>query len=200
MRESEKQMSRDASKPPPFLVRMTRVAHEDTSGIHLRLQLAIALAALAPRNRASTLRARLLRRSGFHIGAGSTMGQNLRINGPRDLYDKLVIGKGCTIEVGCTLDLTDSIHIDDFVSIGHQAMILTSSHELGPGEHRAGPLTHAPVVVGKGTRIGARAIILPGVTIGSSAIVEPGAVVNKDVQSNTRVAGSPAKIVAVKSS
>lgn len=195
MTESQSQAPHNAGAPPSLVSTAKRIAREDTSGIHVRLQLALAVAAFAPRKRSGAWRAGLMRRAGFKIGADSAIGQNLRINGARNLYGNLVIGEGCTLEVGCTLDLTDSIHIGDFVSIGSQAMVLTSSHELGPSERRCGPLTHAPVVVGRGARIGARAIILPGVRIGSSAIVEPAAVVNKDVAPDTRVAGSPAKVV-----
>ena len=81
------------------------------------------------------------------------------------------------------------------MTIGHQAMILTSSHEIGPKEHRAGPTVQAPVMIHDGVWIGPRSIVLPGITIGEGAIVAPGALVNKDVPAHTRVAGAPAKVV-----
>ena len=195
MTESTWTAPEDLSKRASLYHRMKRTVREDTSGFHLRLHLAALLASLAPRGQATSWRATVLRRAGFTIGDGTTIGETPRINGARHLYRNLVIGRGCTVEVGCTFDLTDTIRIGDSVTICHQAMILTSSHELGPSRRRAGPLTCAPVDVGDGAEIGARAIISPGVTIGSGAIVEPGSVVNKDVPPNTRVAGSPAKVV-----
>ena len=77
---------------------------------------------------------------------------------------------------------------------------MTSTHELGPREHRAGPIVKTPVVIEAGALLGARAIILPGVTIGAGAVVNPGAVVNKDVTPHTRVGGAPAVQIEVLSS
>ena len=74
-------------------------------------------------------------------------------------------------------------------------MILTSTHELGPPTHRAGPVTRAPVVVKAGAWVGPRAIVLPGVTIGEGAVVMAGALVNKDVPPNARVSGTPARVI-----
>jgi len=74
-------------------------------------------------------------------------------------------------------------------------MILTSTHDLGPSQHRAGPVTRAPVTIKAGAWLGPRSIVLPGVTVGEGAIVMPGALVNKDVPPNTRVAGTPARAV-----
>jgi maltose O-acetyltransferase len=53
----------------------------------------------------------------------------------------------------------------------------------------------APVRIGSGVYIGARAVILPGVTIGDRAIVGAGSVVRKDVAAGTIVAGNPAQVV-----
>jgi maltose O-acetyltransferase len=193
--ESTSHLPDESSKLITLRRRVMRLAHEDILGFHLRLHIAELLSAFAPRGQAMKWRTTILRRAGFKIGTDTLIGQIPRINGARNLYGNLVIGNDCTIEVGCTLDLTDKIRIADRVTIGHQAMILTSSHELGPGGHRAGALTCAPVDVGDGAQIGARVIILPGVTIGSGVIVDPGSVVNRSVPSNSRVAGSPAKVV-----
>lgn len=50
-----------------------------------------------------------------------------------------------------------------------------------------------PVKIGSKCFIGARSIILKGVSIGDGAIIGAGAVVTKDVDSNTMVAGNPAR-------
>lgn len=51
----------------------------------------------------------------------------------------------------------------------------------------------APIRVGNNVFIGSQAVILPGVTIGDNAIVAAMALVNRDVPSDTVVAGVPAK-------
>lgn len=53
----------------------------------------------------------------------------------------------------------------------------------------------APVVIGDGVWIGARATILKGVTIGDGAVVAAGAVVTRDVPAHSLVAGVPARVV-----
>ncbi len=64
----------------------------------------------------------------------------------------------------------------------------TDQHEL-PGEG----LVVAPVTIGDGVWIGARAIVLKGVTVGDGAIIAAGAVVTRDVPAGATVASVPAK-------
>ena len=51
------------------------------------------------------------------------------------------------------------------------------------------------IVVGEGTFVGARSIIMPGVKIGSHCVVGAGSIVTKDVPDNTVVCGVPARAV-----
>jgi maltose O-acetyltransferase len=180
---------------PSVATKVRQIIREDTAGLHLRLQLANLAARLLPKDMASHLRADLLNKAGFQIGAGTIIRGRPHINGSRALYGNLVVGRGCQIDVGCTLDLEERITLGDRVTIGHEAMLLTSSHEIGPKEHRAGAVVRAPITVGDGAWLGPRCVILPGITIGAGAIVTPGSLVNKDVPPNTRVAGIPAKQV-----
>jgi maltose O-acetyltransferase len=174
---------------------VARVIREDTAGLHVRLLAVNMLARLLPTTVASSLRAGLLALAGFQLGRGTLVRGQPRINGTHGLYGNLKVGADCLIDVGCTFDLEERVTIGDRVTIGHQAMILTSSHEIGPREQRAGDLVRAPVVIEDGAWLGPRCIVLPGVTIGAGAIVQAGSLVNKDVPANTRVGGTPAKVV-----
>ncbi|MHA7820220.1 MAG: acyltransferase [Erythrobacter sp.] len=49
--------------------------------------------------------------------------------------------------------------------------------------------------IGDNCFIGAHSVILPGVRIGDNCIVAAGSIVNKDVPSNSIVAGNPAKVI-----
>lgn len=184
-----------APAPAGPLAKLRQLLCEETAGLHLRLHLAVALARLLPRGYAGERRAAILRRVGFGIGPGTAIRGMPRVNGGPALYANLIVGAGCLLHVDCTLDLEEQIVIGDRVTVGHQAMILTSSHEIGPKEHRAGEVMRAPVTVGDGAWLGPRSIILPGVKVGAGAVVAPGALVNKDVPPHTRVAGAPAKVV-----
>jgi maltose O-acetyltransferase len=143
----------------------------------------------------SRVRVYILRLAGFQIGSGCVMWGTPTITGGRDLYRKLTIGQGCWLNVECFFDLGAPISIGDRVAIGHQVMILTTSHEIGPYGQRAAALEARPVCIGTGAWLGARCTILPGVTIGAGAIIAAGAVVSRDVPANTMVAGIPARVI-----
>jgi maltose O-acetyltransferase len=169
-------------------------------GLHPRLHALTLAASLLPRRNASRARARLFALAGFRIGEGTCLNSSPRLSGSTELFSKLVIGKDCRVDEDCAFDLEESVTIGDRVAIGPGVIILTSTHELGPREHRAGPIVKTPVVIEDGALLGARSIILPGVTVGAGAVINPGAVVNKDVAPHTRVGGAPAVLIEVLSS
>lgn len=166
-------------------------------GVHPRLHALTLAASLLPRRNSGAARARLFRLAGFRIGDGTELNSTPRISGSAGLFARLSIGRDCIIDEDCVFDLEESITIGNRVAIGPGAMILTSTHELGPREHRAGPIVKKPVVIGDGALLGARSIILPGVTVGVGAVINPGSVVNKDVADNVRVSGAPAVQIEV---
>jgi maltose O-acetyltransferase len=183
-----------ASRPISWQ-KLVEVVRAELQGVHPRLHALHALEALLPRRNAGAARARLYARSGFRIGEGSELAGRPRITGPGHLFSNLTLGRDCFVGVDCVFDLEESITVGDSVTLSPGTMVLTSTHELGPKERRAGPVTRAPVTIGDGAWLGARAIVLPGLKVGAGAIVEAGAVVSRDVEPHTRVAGSPAAVV-----
>lgn len=161
-------------------------------GIHPRVHLFSVLSGLLPLRAAGDVRAALLAQVGFKVGEGTRINGPLKMTGPRGLVPRLSIGRDCTFEPDCMLDLSEMLTIGDRVTLEPGVMILTSTHELDVPKHRAGDVTTSPVTIGDGAWIRARAVILPGVKVGAGAVVEVGAVVNKDVEPNTRVGGVPA--------
>ncbi len=161
-------------------------------GIHPRLHAYNIATKLLPRNTGGQLRAQLLRGLGFQVGEGTQIKGPLQISGPRGIVPRLQIGRECTLESDCMLELSETVKIGDRVTLEPGVMVLTSTHELDFPQHRAGKILTNPVSIGDGAWIRARAIVLPGVKVGAGAIVEVGAVVNKDVEPHTRVGGSPA--------
>jgi maltose O-acetyltransferase len=184
----------DVTPPTSLLAKVQRALVSEFGELRPRLSTLSLLSRLLPPQVGNHVRANLLRQMGFAVGEGTIVEGTPHIVGGGPGYaTHLVIGRDCFIEVGCHFDTGDRITLGDRVTLGHQVLILTTSHELGPRQHRAGPLTFGPVTIRDGAWIGPRSIILPGVTIGEGAIVSPGALVNKDVEPNTRVAGIPAK-------
>jgi maltose O-acetyltransferase len=178
--------------------KIVHIIHEEFEQLHPQLLLMTCLLSLLPIYVGARLRMRILRLAGFQIGHGTVIWGTPNISGNRNLYQHLVIGQNCSINIDCFLDLGAKITIGDNVSIGHQVMLLTTSHKMGPAQRRAGELTKLPITVEEGAWIGARSTILPGVTIGAGSVISAGAVVNKDVPPNTAAAGSPARVVVPK--
>lgn len=178
-----------------FAAKIRKVLEEDTRGLHPRFLLYQVLTRALPAGKFGRVRARILRDVGFTVGTGSKLLGTLRLTGIGDLTQKLSIGNDCMLGVEVSLDLEERITLGNRVTLGHQVMVLTSTHELGPKEHRAGPVTRSPVVVEDGAWVMPRSILLPGVRVGEGAIVNAGALVTKDVPAHTRVGGSPAKVL-----
>lgn len=179
------------------LRRVRAVLAEDFEQAHVKLELARLVAAVAKglgsRN-AATLRLALLRRLGFRVGDDTVFADVPDLQSTvASMHQRLEIGRGCDIGRQVTFDLGEHVQIGDGVTIGHEVLLLTTSHELGPRTHRAGAVVRAPIRIGNGAWIGSRTVILPGITVGAGAVVAPGSLLTKDVPDDARVAGVPAK-------
>lgn len=185
----------EAPSPPRTMVARLRDALEFEFGqLRPRLVLVTLLAQPLPRGAFGTLRAQLLRLLGCEVGPGvRVLGLPSLTGGDATLGPNLSIGAGCVLEWGCVLELGEKLTIGDNVRLGREVLLLTTSHDLGPKEHRAGPLVRKPVTIGRGAIIGARAVVLPGVTIGEGAQLLAGSVLNKDMPPGSRWGGIPAK-------
>ncbi len=159
--------------------------------VDYRLVLADSLVRVLPFGGFIRLRTTLYRLGGVQIGAGTALVGPLRLWGRSPLR----IGANTSITTPCAICLDGPVTIGDDVLIGHDVVIATGSHPIGPHRERGGPLSGKPVVIEDGVWIGAGVLILPGVTIGAGAVVAGGAVVTRDVAPDTLVAGVPAKPV-----
>lgn len=136
------------------------------------------IARLLPESRGYGLKVALLR------WAGAKIGRNVRIysstlivgNGALEIGDDVHIGALGYIHPVAPAGITIGSHVD----IGPRVTILNGSHEIDlSGDHIGGKGATAPVTIGSGSWLGARATILPGVTLPSKTLVAAGAVVTK---------------------
>ncbi len=74
-------------------------------------------------------------------------------------------------------------------------MISSSNHGFKNGSCRYGGTHPGPVKIGKGSWLGAHAIVTAGVTIGQGNLIGANAVVTKDTPDNVFVADIPAKVI-----
>ena len=189
-----------AEAPPPprsGWQKLLAVLTEELRQLQPRLLLFAAAGRLLPRRSLGGLRATLLRAMGSSVGKGTRVLGLPQLTGDIERpASNLTVGAGCLLAWGCVFELGERLTIGEQVSLEAEVMVLTTSHELGPREHRAGPRMSRPVIIGRGASLGARAIVLPGVTIGEGAVVLPGSVVSKSVAPGARVGGIPARLLA----
>lgn len=114
------------------------------------------------------------------------------------------VGHGASIRIGddvgvsgCTISAAQSITIGNRVLVGSGAIICdTDAHPVSPEERRKGGKgACAPIVVEDDVFIGARAIVLKGVTIGKGSVIGAGAVVTKSIPPRSIAVGNPAKVI-----
>ncbi|MGA2786458.1 MAG: acyltransferase [Verrucomicrobiota bacterium] len=108
---------------------------------------------------------------------------------------RVSIGKGTFVNYECFFDTSALIQIGERCAIGMGVYFITSYHEVGGAEERAGELRARSIKVGNGSWIGARAVLLPGVSIGEGCVIAAGAVVTRDCQPHALYAGVPARLV-----
>lgn len=104
---------------------------------------------------------------------------------------RIAIGDRCLLNAGAMVTARELVTMGDDVALAYDVIVTDSDdHGIEGATTRT-----APVSIGNGAWIGARAIILPGVTVGSRAVVAAGAIVTRDVPADTLAAGQPARII-----
>lgn len=163
--------------------------------LQLRLFVMKLLMAPLPIYLGGRIRVFIMRLIGFNIGRGGIFMGTPLITGKGNVIGRLTIGEECYFNIGCHFELGGNIRVGDRVALGHDVLVLTSSHEIGPSSRRVGPMFSKAVHIHEGVWIGSRSTILPGVTIGAGSIVAAGSVVVNDVPPDTLVGGVPAKAI-----
>lgn len=148
------------------------------------------------------------------LGKGSFLRTRVRILGnPKRMRvgDKFKIYENCIIAIGkAEIEIGDNgfigvgtyinasygkIKIGNGVVIAPFCKFFTYSHHYSVERSIRESFYSKDIVIGNDVLIGSNSVILPGVTIGNGAIIAAGSVVIRDVESNTIVGGTPAKMI-----
>ena len=136
----------------------------------------------------AAVRVATLRFFGAQIGPGTLIRHRVRIHWPW----KLSIGANCWVGEGTWILNLEPVTIGDNVCLSQDVLLCTGSHD------RRSPtfeFDNAPIHVGDGAWVAARATVLRGVKIGADAVVGATALVTTDVASGALVAAPRAASV-----
>ena len=109
------------------------------------------------------------------------------------ISDNVVFGNGTVAMAGVVVNqgskIGSHVILNTNCSVDHDCKIEDFVH-VSPGVTLCGGIS-----IGQGTHIGAGATVLPNIQIGENVIVGAGAIVTKDIPSETKVIGIPARLV-----
>ena len=139
------------------------------------------------------VRAGLLRLFGARVGVNTILHRISFTNVDRGGFRALTIGNNCFLADDVLIDLAAPVTVEDHVTLAVRVVILTHLN-VGYRDHplqKRFPSETAPVVLRRGSFVGAGATILGGKTIGPEAFVGAGSLVNRNVTQGETVGGVP---------
>jgi len=138
---------------------------------------------------------------GNRIGANFQTGHGVLIREQNDIADDVSIGSHSVIEHHVKIGRGARVHSNCFIPeycvleeeawIGPCVVMTNARYPKSPDAKR----NLRGVIVERGAKVGAGAVLLPGVRIGSGALVGSGCVVTRDVPPLMVVAGNPARAI-----
>lgn len=136
---------------------------------------------------------------GNRIGARFQTGHGVLIREENEIGDDVSIGSHTCIEHHVTIAKGARIHSNCFIPefcvleedawIGPCVVLTNARYPKSPGAKQ----NLRGVIISRGAKVGAGAVLLPGIRIGEGALVGSGCVVTRDVPAFAVVAGNPAR-------
>ena len=124
-------------------------------------------------------------------------GENIKVETPFycDYGFNIEVGENFFANYGCVILDVNRVIIGKNCMLAPNVGIYSATHPVKAEERYNGVEYGFPITIGDNCWIGAGAIICSGVKIGDNVVVGAGSVVVKDVESNSVVAGNPAKVI-----
>lgn len=121
-------------------------------------------------------------------------GKNFKVGSQAFIFNpnELLVGNDVYIGFNSYLGQGEII-LKDEVLIGNFVSITASNHLLKNDSFRFGGFESKPIIIGKGSWIGAHTSIVAGVIIGDCTLIAAGSVVTKPFEGFSILGGCPAK-------
>ncbi len=126
---------------------------------------------------------------------GIMVGKGTRINTPIRIpaVSEVIIGDECWIGRDFAVEGNGKVTIGNRCDLAPAVTCLTGSHHIGSMERRAGKGYNGAIMIGDGTWIGSRTVILPNICIDKGNVIGAASVVTRDLTPNCVYCGVPAK-------
>ncbi len=150
------------------------------------------VARCTPLTRGFLIRRLALSGAGLRVAPSAWVCGGVRFYGRNvTIGDKSWVGTGTRIISSQSAEVVIGARCD----IAPDVLIVVGSHDVGPPTRRGGRGRSAPIKIGAGSWVGARALFVAGSAVGSSCIVAAGSVVTGQFPDNVMVGGVPARII-----
>ena len=138
-----------------------------------------------------SLRARLMRRVGYDVGARLQMYAGAHLGSRRVRF-----GDDVFVNRGLFCDARAPVTIGNQVAFGPHVRLVTVTHDIGPAHERCVSTPIAlPIVIEDGCWLAAGVIVLPGVRVRRGCVIGAGAVVTTSTEPDGLYVGVPARRV-----
>ena len=131
----------------------------------------------------------------FNTGTNFIVGYDVFIYRTHGMAGNIIIGNNVTIGDHCTIDYSGDLIIGDYVTISEGSRIFSHEHDITKIVKKESSAFPKKTIIGNNVWIGSGSTILAGVKVGDNVVIGAGSIVTKDVESNSVVAGNPARFI-----